>query len=189
MAAEFFGSVDRDRADQNRLALLVALLDLLHDGFELFAFGPIDDVRIFNAAKRPIGGNRHDVELVDLQEFFRFGFRGSGHAGQLLVHAEVVLEGDRGQSLVFLLDLQAFLGFDGLMQAIAPAAARHQAAGELVDDDDFAVLHDVFHVALVEGVRLQSLVDVVQDLHVRRDRRDCRRRAVVRPWRRLLRSA
>ena len=105
---------------------------------------------------RPVGRDDHDVELVDLAEFFRFGFRCSGHAGQLLVHAEVVLEGDRRERLVFLLDLQAFLGFDGLMQSVAPAASGHQPACEFVDDDDFAILHDIFHVALVERVRPQA---------------------------------
>ena len=44
----------------------------------------------------------------------------------------------------------AFLGFDGLVEAVGPAAAGHQAAGELVDDDDFAVFDHVFDVALVE---------------------------------------
>ena len=47
------------------------------------------------------------------------------------------------------LDLDAFFGFDGLMQAIGPAATRHHASGEFVDDDDFAVFHYVFHIALV----------------------------------------
>ncbi len=28
------------------------------------------------------------------------------------------------------------LGLDGLMQTVAVAAAEHQSAGELVDDDD-----------------------------------------------------
>jgi hypothetical protein len=59
---------------------------------------------------------------------------------ELAVHAEVVLEGDRGERLVLVLDLHAFLGLDRLVQAVGPAPARHQAAGELVDDDDFAVL-------------------------------------------------
>jgi hypothetical protein len=48
------------------------------------------------------------------------------------------------------LDLHPFLGLDRLVQAVAPAPARHQAAGELVDDDDFAVLHHVVLVAVVE---------------------------------------
>ena len=60
------------------------------------------------------------------------------------------------------------LRLDGLVQAVAPAAARHQASGELVDDDDLAVLHHVVDVALEERVRAQRLVDVVEQRHVRR---------------------
>ena len=54
------------------------------------------------------------------------------------------------------------------MQAVAPAAARHQPAGELVDDDDFAVLDHVVDVELEDGVGAQRLVDVVEQRHVRR---------------------
>ena len=57
----------------------------------------------------------------------------------LVVQLEEVLQRDRGQRLVFFLDPDPFLGLDRLVQAIAPVAARHQAAGELVDDDDFVV--------------------------------------------------
>ena len=88
---------------------------------------------------RPVGGDHDDFQLVNLLEFGRFGFRRTGHAGQLLVHAEIVLEGDGGERLILALDLDAFLGFHGLVQAVAPAAARHQASGELVDDDDFGL--------------------------------------------------
>ena len=87
---------------------------------------------------------------------------------ELLVHAEEVLEGDGRERLVLALDLHAFLGLDRLVQAVAPAAARHQAAGELVDDDDLAVLDHVVDVALVERVRAQALLHVVQQSHVRR---------------------
>ena len=86
--------------------------------------------------QRAVGRNRHHVELVDLRELLRFGIGRAGHAGELLVHAEVVLEGDGGQRLVLALDLDPFLGLHRLVQAVAPAAARHQPAGELVDDDD-----------------------------------------------------
>ena len=63
-------------------------------------------------------------------------------------------------------DLHAFLGFDGLVQAVGPAAAGHQAAGELVDDDDLAVLDDVLDVALVERMRLDGGFDVVLQVPV-----------------------
>ena len=92
------------------------------------------------------------------------GFRRAGHAGQLLVEAEVVLDGDGGQGLRLALDLDAFLGLDGLVQAVAPAAAGHQAAGVLVDDDDLVVLDDVLDVLLVEAVGLEQLGDGVDAL-------------------------
>ena len=91
---------------------------------------------------------------------------GAGHAGQLLVEAEVVLNRDRRQRLRFALDLDAFLGFDGLVQAIAPAAAGHQAAGVFIDDDDLVVLDDVLHVLLVEAVGLEQLRDGVDALRL-----------------------
>ena len=72
--------------------------------------------------------------LIDLVELSRFGFRRTGHAGQLLVHAEVVLEGDGSERLVLALDLYVLLRFDGLVQSVGPAAARHQASGEFVDN-------------------------------------------------------
>ncbi len=117
-----------------------------------------------------VGGHHGDVDVVGLLEFRRFGFRRTGHAGELLVHAEIVLEGDGGERLVLALDLDAFLGFDGLVQTVAPAAAGHQAAGELVHDDDFgafvAILDHVLAVALVEHVGAQRLLHVVVVLDV-----------------------
>ena len=62
--------------------------------------------------------------------------------------------------------VHAFFGLDGLVQAVAPMAARHEAAGELVDDDHLAILHDVVHVALVEVMGLERVVDQVRPLHV-----------------------
>ena len=58
---------------------------------------------------------------------------------ELLVHAEVVLERDRREGLVLLLDPHALLGLDRLVQTLAPAAAFEDAAGELVDDLHLAV--------------------------------------------------
>ena len=85
-------------------------------------------------------GIDHHVEVVDLLELDRFGVRRAGHAGELLVHAEIVLEGDRRERLVLAFDLDVFLGLDRLVQPVAPAPARHQPAGELVDDDDLPSL-------------------------------------------------
>ncbi len=88
----------------------------------------------------------------------------AGHAGELLVEAEVVLEGDGGQRLVLGLDLHLLLGLERLVQALGVAAARHHAAGELVDDHHLAVADDVVLVALEQRVRAQGLVDVVDSV-------------------------
>ncbi len=58
---------------------------------------------------------------------------------ELLVELEEILQRDRGQRLRFFLDLDAVagvLGLDGLMQAVGPLPANHEAAREFVDDDD-----------------------------------------------------
>src|SRR5699024_9308578 len=60
----------------------------------------------------------------------------------------------------------AFLGLDGLVQTVVVAAAVHQTAGELVDDDDLAILDDVVGVTVHDAPGLDGLVDVVAQAHV-----------------------
>ena len=94
-------------------------------------------------------------------EFRRLGVRRTGHAGELGIQAEVILEGDRGEGLVLGLDGHTLLGLDRLVQPLGPAAARQGAAGELVDDDHLLVAHDVLDIAAVDGVRTQGSVEVM----------------------------
>jgi hypothetical protein len=72
------------------------------------------------------------------------------------IQPEIVLEGDRGERLVLRLDGDAFLGFQRLVQPFGIAPALHHAAGELVDDDDLVVAHDVVDVAREQRVRAQA---------------------------------
>src|ERR1700730_6801215 len=173
-----FGFFDGDRAYQNRLAALVImanavrqrivfLQNAVHDGFKFFLLGAIDDFRIFPADQGAIGGNHHDVEVINFSEFGRFRFRCAGHAGKFFVHAEIILEGDGRERLVFALDLYAFFGFHGLVQTVGPAATGHLASGKFVYDHDFAVFVHVVDVDPVERMRTQSLVDVVHRVDVR----------------------
>ncbi len=135
---EQLGFFDRGGADEDWLLRFVEFLDFVGDGEVFFFRGAEDDVGVLEAAHRLVGGDDDDVELVDLVELGGLGLGGSGHAGELLVEAEVVLEGDGGEGLIFLADVDAFFCLDGLVEAIGPAAAGHEAAGELVDDDDLA---------------------------------------------------
>ena len=157
------GHLDRDRAHQHRLALVVALGDLARDRAPLAALGLEDLVVAVVADHRAVGRDLDDRELVDLHELGRLGERRARHAGQLVVHPEVVLERDRRERLVLLADAHALLRLDRLVQALRPAAAVEDAAGELVDDLHLAVDHGVVDVALVERLGLQRLDQVVDE--------------------------
>ena len=127
-----------------------------------------DNVGLVDAQKRPIGRNQSHVEVVDLRELFGLGIRGTRHAGELVVHAEIVLEGDRREGLALAANLDAFFGFDGLMKTVGPAATGHQSPRMLVDDDDFllaiiARTNDVVDVDILKRVGHQRLLHSVQD--------------------------
>ena len=160
--------LDGGRADEHGLAALVAILDVLDDRAELVVLREVHEVRRVVSDHRLMGRDHDDLEAVDLLELVRFRVGRSRHAGELAVHAEVVLKRDRRDRLVLLLDLHALLRLDGLVQAVGPTPADHRPAGELVDDDHLAVLDDVVDVALEQPVRAQRRVQVMHQADVRR---------------------
>ena len=157
---EHLGLLDGDRADQDRSADLLHLDDLVDQGVELGLLVAEHQVGVVLADHLAVGRHRDDLELVDLVELLGLGHRRAGHAGQLVVEPEVVLEGDRGHGHALALDAEPLLGLDRLVEALAPAATGHLAPGELVDDHDLAVLDDVVAIALVEGVRPERLLEM-----------------------------
>ena len=161
------------------LAFGVGFLDFRDDGVELLAAGLEDLVVLVDADVRPVGRDGQHVEPIDVVELGGFGFGGAGHAREFLIEAEVVLDGDGGEGLGFLLDGDAFLGLDRLVESVRPAAAGHFAAGVFIDDDDLVVLDDVLDVLFEDAVGLEELGDVV-DLLGLRVHADLERR----PWRR-----
>ena len=150
-----------DGAHQHRLPLGVALLYLPDDSTVLAVLGLVDGVLVVDTGDGTVGGDLDDVQRVDGGEFLLLRQGRTGHTGQLAVQAEVVLERDGGQRLALALDGQVLLGLNGLMQTLGVPTAEHQTAGELVHDDDFAVLHHIVHVALHDAVGLDGLIDVV----------------------------
>ncbi len=159
--SEQLGFLDRGRADQHRLQPLVGALDLGKDRGIFLLRGPVDLIVFIKARNCHVGRDLADLELVDVEEFVRLRRRRTGHAGELLIHAEVVLEGDRGERLVFRLHRLMLFCLERLVQALRVAPARHHAPGELVDDDDLAVANDVILVAAEQRVGTQGLVDVM----------------------------
>ena len=163
---EQFGLLDRRGADEHRLAAPACLVDGFDDGVVFLLGRAVDLVVLVQARHGHVGRNVEDVEAVDVHELLGLGGRRAGHAGELAIEAEIVLEGDRGERHVLRLDRHLFLGLQRLVQALGIAPARHHAAGEFVDDDDLAVLDDVVLVALEQLVGAQRLLHVVHDGHV-----------------------
>ncbi len=144
--------LDAHRADEHRLTLAAPLLDLIGDGLELDLLRAEDQVGFVDPHHGPVGGDRHHLEPVDLVELLRLGDGGPGHPGQHLEGAKVILKGDRGERSLLLLDLDALLGLDRLVQAVRPPPSGHGAPGEFVNDHHFAVTHDVLTILQVQRV-------------------------------------
>ena len=165
---QVLGGLDGDRADEHRLPFLVALGDVVERGVELRLLRAVDEVVAVVARYRHVRRDLRDVEPVDLRELLLLGLRRTGHPGELVVQAEVVLERDRRQRDVLLLDGHVLLRLDGLVEALRPAAAFHDPPRELVDDLHLAVGDDVLLVSVVERLCLQRLREVVDELDVAR---------------------
>ena len=161
---QHLGVLDRGRAGEHRLAHLVAGLDVGDDRVELGHLRLVDEVVVVLADHRPVGRDRHDLQGVRAGQLGRLGLRRAGHACELLVHAEVVLQRDRGERLVLFLDRDVLLGLDGLVDALRPAPALERAAGELVDDLHLAPLDDVVLVPVEQLLGLQGHVELVDEV-------------------------
>ena len=165
-ARQQLGVFDGRRADQNRLPLGTAGTDVGDDRLVLLLRRAVDLVVMVNPHHRLVGRNHHRFQTIDLLELVGFGIGRSSHPGQLAVHTEEVLEGDRRQRLILVLDRHAFLGLDGLMQAIRPAPPGHQTSSELVNDHHLAVLHHILLVTQEQRVRAQRRIQVVDQQDV-----------------------
>ncbi len=142
----------------------------LHDAFdnclELAPFGGVDRIVQILTGNGAVGRNYHDIHVVNFAEFIFLSLSRTGHAGQLLVHAEVVLQCNGRKGLRLLAHGNAFLCLNSLMQAIAVAPPEHQAARKFIYDYDFAFFYNVIHIAPHQIVGLQRNVHVVVDFHI-----------------------
>jgi len=86
-------------------------------------------------------------QSVDLLEFVGFGIGGTGHPASFVVHAEIILVGNRSERLIFPLDAHTLLGFYRLVQSIRPRRPGSDA-GKFIDNDDLIVLRHVVLVAM-----------------------------------------
>ena len=156
-----FADFDRGRAHEDGTALVAQLHHVFDDRIEFFALGLVDEIVFVRTRDGTVGGDHHDIQLVDLPQLPGLRLRRSGHPGQLVVHPEVVLQGHGGIGLRGRLHLHALLRLNRLVQSVAVASAIHDAARLLVDDLHLVLHHDVLDVLLEQRVGLEQLVHAV----------------------------
>ena len=96
----------------------------------------------------------HHFQPVDLLKLEGFRIRGTGHTRKLFVEPKIILECGRGQRLALILYCQSFLGLNGLVYAIGPAASWHRATGMLIDNDNLTARD---HVMIITGIQVMGL--------------------------------
>ena len=156
-----FRRFHRHGPNQDWLSLGVQALDPLDHGRKLALQGWVKEVWFIFPRNRSVSWNRDGLHVVNFPEFFLFRLSSSGHPGQLAVHPEQVLVGNVGHRLVFFLDLDPFLGFDCLVEAVREPPALHNPAGKGVNDQHFTVRNHVVLIQKHDVVSPQCLVKVV----------------------------
>ncbi len=81
-----------------------------------------------------------------------------------MIHAEVVLQGNRSECLCRSFDLDMLLGFDSLMQTVTPATTFHDTSRLFVYNFNLAVDNNILIVAVEHGISFEQLQDGVDTL-------------------------
>ena len=158
-----FTLLNGDGAHQHRLSLFMAGNNLLNNCMVLARVIFIHHVRVIQTNHRLIGGNFDNIQTVNCLEFLCLCGSSARHTGQLVIKAEVILEGNGGKGLVLFLNIHMLLRLDRLVKALRIPSAQHQTTGKFIHDDDLAVFHDIIDIAFHDTVSLQRLIDMVAE--------------------------
>ena len=137
-------------------------LYLVGNGGELGLCSAENQIALVFADHGLVRGNRNDGHVVDAAKLTIGGKCRARHAGELLVQAEVVLQGNGRDSVRLGFDLDVFLRLDGLVEALGIAAALHDAARKSIDNLHLAPIDHVIMVNLEEELRLERLTQSVR---------------------------
>ncbi len=161
---EMDGLVDGSGTDEDGAPFGMEAADFVDDGGPFPVFAAEDEIREPLADDGAIGGDDDDGGAIDLAELARGGGGRAGHAGEVLVAEEEILDGDASGLACGDGDVDARLGLDGLVDSLAPLAAFGEPAGELVDDDDLAVADNELAVLNELALDLDGTLDVLVDV-------------------------
>ena len=166
--AQVFGFFDRNGADKNRLPRCVRANDLFDNGVVFFLLFNADNVVIVHTLYGFVCRDFNNVKVVNAHKLRFFGLCRSRHAGKLVIHAEKVLIGYRCTRSVLVFNLNAFLCFKCLVQAVRIPPAYHKASREVINNNDLSVLNNIIFINGKQCVGSECLFDIVVYLRVLR---------------------
>ena len=149
---------------QGRTTTLAHLHNLFDDGVVFLTSCLIHTVILVVTDHRTIGRNLHHIEFVDIPELTSLCRSRTGHTCQLVIHTEVVLQGDGGKGLSGSLYLHMLLGLYSLVQTVAPTTTFHDTARLLIHNLHLTVDHHILVILIKHTVGLQQLLQGVYAL-------------------------
>ncbi|CAB4800733.1 unannotated protein [freshwater metagenome] len=149
-ARQQFALLNADSTNQDWLAFFVFLFDISNNCFKLCSFGLKNQVCLVNTHHLSIGWDRNNLQPIGIHQLGCFGLRSTGHAGEFVVHAEIILQGDSCERLVFFFDLDALFGLNRLVNTLTPTTAFKNSTCKFVDNFYFTILDDVVLIALIQ---------------------------------------
>ncbi len=159
--ADDFVFFNRRRAYQYRLSAFVALHDISNNRRILCSRRFIHAVGKILPNHGAVRRNDDNIQVIYFMEFLRFSSCCSGHTGQFLIHAEIILQGYSRQRLTFLLNRDIFLCFYCLMDAFGKPPADKESPRKLINNDDLVILYDIILLPLKECPCFQRRLDMV----------------------------
>ncbi len=151
-AAQHLRFLYRYSTYKDGLTLFVALDDLFNNGFKLGILRFVNNIRMILPYHGLVGRYNDNIETIYLLELLLFSGSSPCHACKLVVHSEIVLKGNGCKGLAFPLNLNSFLGFNGLMQPITVSPSEHQSSCKFIDYYYLAILHNVIPVSFHQNM-------------------------------------
>ncbi|MBA7700893.1 hypothetical protein ES703_109618 [subsurface metagenome] len=161
--AQVLRLLNRHGTNQHRPFLLIKLLNLSGYSLKLGLLILINAVGEVLTNHGLMSGDFHHIKFIYLVKLFSLGNRSAGHSRQLVIHAEVVLDGNGGKGSALPLNPDMLLGFYRLMQALGIAAANHQPPGKLIHNDNLTILYYIFAVPSEQDMSLKGALQIASE--------------------------
>ena len=144
---------------QGRTAHASQFFHFLDHGLVFLPLGFVYKILLVFSDHFYVGRNGYHIQFIDAPELGGFRFGGTGHTGQLMIHTEVVLQGDGGIGLRGGFDLHIFLRFDGLVQPVGITASFEDTARLFIHDLHRSFEYHVLDIFFKQGIGFQQLLN------------------------------